>query len=446
MVDSIREVEVRSKLFYAFVFAIPFLRLATSHIPIPLTTAFIAIFAVKLALNMVQNNDEYLDGFRFVYLFLFIWIALAHSVNTIRFGFTFDEARLLAGRVSFAILVFMTYYVTRSFQDFSKVQRIVCFSVFLLSSLIIVFAVFHLDPFGVMTRHPRTYWGMSMPFNKTSAVPMSYGEFAIIVVSALPALTYSLNKTVDILSRKFAALSMIVILLAAFITQSRNTWLSLAVTFVSLFFLSQSKGHRSFLKVNAVLAGLAVITLSAFLLHDVISEFINGFVSSGVYRENVFNRLMSFRIGMELFLNNSLLGVGNSNIEKFTSVLHKHNIEIVMHNAFIDQLAGTGLAGFIPFLLIFIAAFFQLLKISRSENAQISIYGRLLLSSFIGSMCALQFYRGFFSEMLAVDLGLVMSLWDRYRYDICSTQLITKVATKHHFGHPVQEFYHGEEI
>jgi len=198
--------------------------------------------------------------------------------------------------------------------------------------------------------------------------------------------------------------------------------------------------------VNAVLAGLAVITLSAFLLHDVISEFINGFVSSGVYRENVFNRLMSFRIGMELFLNNSLLGVGNSNIEKFTSVLHKHNIEIVMHNAFIDQLAGTGLAGFVPFLLIFIAAFFQLLKISRSENAQISIYGRLLLSSFIGSMCALQFYRGFFSEMLAVDLGLVMSLWDRYRYDICSTQLITKVATKHHFGHPVQEFYHGEEI
>jgi len=67
------------------------------------------------------------------------------------------------------------------------------------------------------------------------------------------------------------------------------------------------------------------------------------------------------------------------------------------------------------------------------------------LSSFVGSMCALQFYRGFFSEMLAVELGLVMSLWDRYRYDICSTQLITKVATNDYFDHPAQEIYHGEK-
>jgi hypothetical protein len=436
---------VRSRLFYIFVFAIPFLRLATSHIPVPVTTVFVALFAAKLALNMVQNNDEYLDGFRFTYLFLFVWIALAHSVNTVRLGFTFDEIRLLAGRVSFAILVFMTYYVTRSFQDFNKVQRIVSYSVLLLSSLIIIFSIFHFDPFGVMTRHPRTYWGMSMPFNKTSAVPMSYGEFAIIVVSALPALTYSLNKNVNIVSIKFAAPSIIVILLAAFITQSRNTWLSVAVTFMSLFFLSQSKGHRSFMKVNAVLGGLSLITLSAFLFHDITVEFINGFVSSGVYRENVLNRLGSYRIGVELFLNNALIGVGNSNIEKFTGILHNQNIEIVMHNAFVDQLAGTGLVGFTPFLLIFAVAFYQLLKISRSENAQISMYGRLLLSSFVGSMCALQFYRGFFSEMLAVELGLVMSLWDRYRYDICSTQLITKVATNDYFDHPAQEIYHGEK-
>ena len=285
-----------------------------------------------------------------------------------------------------------------------------------------------------------------MPFNKTSAVPMSYGEFAIIIVSALPALFYSLNRNVDIVSRKFAALSLIVILLAAFITQSRNTWLSVSVTFISLFFLTKSMGHRSFIKVNAVLIGLSLITLTAFLFQDSTIKFINGFVSSGVYRENVLNRLGSFRIGVELFMNNFLTGVGNSNIEKFTGILHNQKIEIVMHNAFIDQLAGTGLAGFIPFLLIFIVAFFQILKISLSENAEISIYGRMLLSSLLGSVCALQFYRGFFSEMLAVDLGLVMSLWDRYRYDICSTQLSAQIFTNDHFDHPIEEICHGEKI
>lgn len=393
------------------------------NIPIPITVLFVVVFAVQLTADMVKANEEYLDDFRFLYMFLFLWLVMAHLLNTARSGFSFDEFRLLMGRVSFAVIVLITYYVIRELQDYTKVLRIFCYSVILLSTLIVIFAIFHLDPFGVMTKHPRVYWGASMPFNKTSAIPMSYGEFAIIVISAIPILVYSAIKKLDFFSSKFSIFAISMILLAIFITQSRNSWLSVSVTLSALIFLYRKRGELSFMKVNVILGAFSVIAISLIVFNDILIKFVDGFVGSDVYRNNVFNRLESFIIGIKLFLDNILVGVGNSNIKKYTSILHRGYAEMDLHNAFIDQLAGTGLLGFIPFLLLFVIALYQLLKISRSKNSQIAVFGRLLLASFIGNLCALQFYRGFFSETLAVEFGLVMSLWDFYRYELISQNI-----------------------
>jgi O-antigen ligase len=410
---------------------IPFLQFASHfYIPIPVTVLFVVVFTVQLIANMVVTNEEYLDGVRFLYMFLFLWIAVAHLFNTFRLSFSFDEFRLLLGRVSFAVIVLMTYYITRVLQDYTKILRIFCYSVVFLSGLIIFFALFHLDPFGVMTKHPREYWGISMPFNKTSAVPMSYGEFAIIVISAIPVLVYSAVKKLNIFSSTFSIFATSLIFGAIFITQSRNSWLSTSVTISALFFLYIKRRSLSFMKVNAILIVFSAIAMSIIIFNDIIIKFINGFIGTGIYRDNVFNRLESFIIGIKLFLHNIFVGVGNSNIENYTRFLHHRFQEIVLHNTFIDQLAGTGLFGFIPFLLLFIIALYQLLKISRSKNNQIAIYGRILLASFLGNLCALQFYRGFFSETLAVEFGLVMSLWDFYQKDIITAHNNLENVTK----------------
>jgi O-antigen ligase len=327
----------------------------------------------------------------------------------VRFEYSAGELRLLFGRLSFAVIVFITYYSVRSLGEYAKILRIFSYSVLIVSGMIILFSVFHLDPFQVMTRHPRIYWGVSMPFHKTSAIPISYGELGIVAISAIPALLYSLRRDIRVFPPGISLVALMLIVLAVFISQSRNAWVSVAATVVSVVLLYNRKGSNQLLKVTFASSFIAAVAVSLVLFWNVFTKFIVGFISTDIYQANVFNRLHSYALGIQLFLSNIMIGSGSSNLAKHISFYKGE--EDVLHNAFIDQLAGTGLFGFIPFLLLFIIAFRHLMKVSRSQNQLIAMYGRILMSSFIGTVCALQFYRGFLSETLAVEYGLLLSLW-----------------------------------
>jgi O-antigen ligase len=381
-----------------------------------MTAAFVIMFSVILLARVAINEGEYWDNARFLYIYVFLWLIIAHIVNALRFGLGFGELRLLFGRISFGVITFTTYYLVRNLHDYCKILRIFCYSVLVFSVIIVLASLLNIDPFGVMTKNPRVYWGKSMIFNKTTFLVISDGELGIIFVSAIPILIYSINRSVKLLSTRFAAFSMGLILFATFITQSRNVWLTVTTTLVALFSLQMAKISPKYLKACVVLTVVSCTVVVTFLFRDVLVLVIEGFTGTGVLRENVFNRFEFYIIGLRLFLNNMVLGVGSSNIMHYTGI-HRTK-EVVLHNAFVDQMAGTGLVGFIPFLLLFLLAFFQLFKALRSSDTDIAMYARLLLASMAGSFCALQFYRGFFPETLAVELGLVMALWDFYRYDL----------------------------
>jgi O-antigen ligase len=397
-----------ARLLYIFIFAIPFLGFSLP-VPVPLTAIFTAIFAIQLLMYIASPNDGMMNHFYFFSLFLLVWLCISHVINTVRFGYSPGELRLLFGRMSFAIIVFITYCNVRSVEDYAKILRIFSYSVLLLSGMIVLFSIFDLDPFHVMTRHPRIYWGISMPFHKTSAIPISYGELGIIAISAIPALLYSLRKDIRVFPPGVSIWALMLIVLAIFISQSRNAWVSVIATVASVFLLYKGNYSKQLFKVTLSLSLILTIAVSIFLFGNVFTKFIEGFISTDIYRANVFNRLNSYTMGMQLFLSNMMIGIGSSNVAKYISFYKGE--EDVLHNAFIDQIAGTGLFGFIPFILLFAVAFYQLMKISKSENQIIAIYGRLLMSSFIGTVCALQFYRGFLSETLAVEYGLLLSLW-----------------------------------
>jgi O-antigen ligase len=184
---------------------------------------------------------------------------------------------------------------------------------------------------------------------------------------------------------------------------------SVAATVVSVVLLYNSKGSNQLLKLTVASSFIAAIAVSLVLFWNLFTKFIDGFISTDIYQANVFNRLNSYTMGIQLFFSNIIIGAGSSNLAKHVSFYKGE--EDVLHNAFIDQMAGTGLFGFIPFILLFGFAFWYLVKISKSRNQLIAMYGRILMSSFIGTVCALQFYRGFLSETLAVEYGLLLSLW-----------------------------------
>jgi len=404
-----------ARLLHLFIFTIPFLGLALP-IPVPLTAFFAGIFAIQLLMYMATPHGDMVNHFYFFSLFLFGWLFMSHAINTVRFEYSAGELRLLFGRLSFAIIVLITYCNVRSVENFAKILRIFSYSVLLLSGMIVLFSIFHIDPFQVMTRHPRIYWGISMPFHKTSAIPISYGEIGIIAISAIPALMYSVRQDIKVFPSGASIAALMLIVMAIFISQSRNAWLSVIVTMASVIFLYRGKYSNTLVKAILSLSLVSIMAVSLFIFGNVFKKIIEGFISIDIYQANVFNRLYSYAAGIQLFLSNMIIGIGSSNVARYVSF--SKGEEDVLHNAFIDQIAGTGLFGFIPFILLFAVAFYQLMKISKSHNQLVGIYGRLLMSSFIGTVCALQFYRGFLSETLAVEYGLLLSLWKLHTTDM----------------------------
>ncbi len=365
---------------------------------------------------MVKPRQETVNLFFLISLSLFMWLSTSHAINFFRFGYSPGELRLFFGRLSFIIIALMTYSTIRTEEDFRKILRILSYSVLLLSGLIILFSVFHIDPFHVMTRHPRIYWGVSMPFHKTSAIPVSYGEVGIIAVSVIPALMYSVRRQVRVFDASASMAALLLILLAIFVSQSRNAWVSVLVSMSSVLLLRREKPPGQLVRAALFLFLGATGTVSLFYFKNVFEDVIQGFVSTDIYQANVLNRLHSYAMGIQLFLDNMAIGIGSANVAKYVGLFKGE--EDVLHNAFIDQLAGTGLFGFIPFALLFIIAFFQLARILRSKDHRIANYARILMSSLIGTVCALQFYRGFLPETLAVEYGLILSLWRLHAFDV----------------------------
>lgn len=397
-----------SKLYYFFVFVIPFLGISFP-IPVPTTAFFVAIFAFQLSLSLVKPRNEMVNYFFLITLSIFIWLILSHAINFVRFEYSIGELRLFFGRLSFIVIVMITYFTIRTVGDFQKILRVLSYSVLLLSGLIVLFSIFHIDPFHVMTRHPRIYWDISMPFQKTSAIPVSYGEVGIIAMSAIPAIMYSARRHIGVFSPSASMAALVLILLAIFVSQSRNAWVSVLACMSSVLLLQREKPSGQLVKVALLLFVGATGAVSLFLFGDFIENLIIGFISTDIYQANVLNRLYSYEMGVQLFLNNMTMGIGSANVAKNIGLFKGE--ENVLHNAFIDQLAGTGLFGFIPFVLLFTIAFYQLARISQSKNQGIAVYGRMLMCSLIGTVCALQFYRGFLPETLAVEYGLLLSLW-----------------------------------
>lgn len=395
-------------IYYFFVFVIPFLGISLP-IPIPITAFFALVFACQLSLSIVTPRNKMVNHFFLITLSLFFWLSMSHAINVVRFGFSIGELRLLFGRLSFIVIVMITYRMIRTEEDFQKILRVLAYSVLLLSGLIVLFSILHIDPFHVMTRHPRVYWGISMPFQKTSAIPISYGEVGIIAISAISAILYSAHRQIAVFSPVASVGALVLILVAIFVSQSRNAWVSVFACMASGLFLLRQKPSGQLVKASLFLFVAAAAAASLFHFKHFFKNMIMGFISTGIYQANVLNRLSSFEMGIKLFLNNMTIGIGSANVATYVGLIKGR--EDVLHNAFIDQLAGTGLFGFIPFTLLFAVAFFHLTRIIRSGSRRMSDYGRILMSSLIGTVCALQFYRGFLPETFAVQYGLILSLW-----------------------------------
>ena len=105
-------------------------------------------------------------------------------------------------------------------------------------------------------------------------------------------------------------------------------------------------------------------------------------------------------------------------------------IEAGIHNYFIYQLVSRGIFGFLPSVLTFLILILALIEMIYFAESQIRLISTCLLASLIGGIIELNFYRGFFPELLAIEYGIVFGL---YRIYSANTKVLTFLSREHNY-------------
>jgi O-antigen ligase len=355
----------------------------------------VGLLALALLWSLVTGKTAfYSNRYSRSILLLYLLLLLSDAVCMLKFG-SAPQAPYLAGRAAMAVIFLAGMALYPDTGTLQRLIRILCWSGFALSVITI------LQGFGVLTgafvHAPRLFFGVRLPFYKATGFDMSDGEFGIM---AVPVFLYCLLQHYGpsgIPPMKGRTLIALTTGLALLVTQSRSTWLGLALSLTAMTALLPKGRH------GRLVVGMAYLLGFTLLFTNVYGIIVEGLVSKGIYSENVYNRFRSYRGSLEFFLDSPLTGVGHGNathVEKGQQVL--------IHNQLLDQLASAGLIGFLPLAGLYATFFLFAFKAFRraTDPGTRGLVVWLTLSMLHASV-ELMLYRGFYSEHLPVYFALL---------------------------------------
>jgi O-antigen ligase len=321
---------------------------------------------------------------------------------------TWTELRHVIGRLVFFIFILTTHFVVNNQIKYIRVLRLLLVTVSILAMFTIICAIFNVNPFGAhASRNPRVFWSITMPTYRAIGIPMSYGEYGLIINSVLPLFIISLMRN-NFIVRRFSAMAGIIILfLALMITQSRNSWLATLIVIIFLIIFIICRRSNPYLKGATIFWGISTVIIVMVFLSNAFLFVYEGF-ALGKHASTFVNRLNTNTVAYEVFLEHWLFGAGHNKVSE--QIENQLGLNVVIHNGYLDQLASTGIFGFLPFILLLFLSFSILIKISLTGSTFWRPYALCLAASFAANMSVLLAYKGFFSETFAIEYGLMLSL------------------------------------
>lgn len=372
-----------------------------------LSGLIVLLLGLFLIPNLVRCQTVfYWNKYVFKILIVFLILIISDLLCALFFNPT-QQLLYLGARVATIVIFLAGLSFFPSLLNLRRIIKIYLWSIIILSLLTIAEGVSFIK-FGTRISPPRTFFGVKIPFNKTSGFDMSDGEFGIMVAPAFLYLLiqfFSKSGLKPLIGRIFM---IITIGLALFISQSRSAWLGLVLSIVAVIFMLPKKKTRKLLLFCAVVLGIVL------LLTNIFSFILEGFTGEGTYKKNVFARLNAYLLGWDYFKRNPLVGVGHGNA---TYMVFSRNI--LIHNQIIDQLASTGILGIIPLLALYIIFFRTALRLYRdAKDNEIRCFTIWITASMVHAFTELMLYRGFYSEHLPwyfAVLGILYSVQYGYK-------------------------------
>ncbi|HRJ98088.1 MAG TPA: O-antigen ligase family protein [Ignavibacteria bacterium] len=181
----------------------------------------------------------------------------------------------------------------------------------------------------------------------------------------------------------FYSVSLFLIILGLFLTQTRGVWLSTIVSF-GIFFIKRPK---------VIVPFISVLLIILVLFFDVINERVLTVVNFGKDVSSL-GRLQAWMASWILFMENPIFGHGFDAFRNMMENVFPVYFVVVTHahNTYLQILLELGLVGFLLYFSFFIKAFIYSFKYEKNEKSKDlqKFYDGLQLS-FIGLIIAFIF-------------------------------------------------------
>jgi O-antigen ligase len=262
------------------------------------------------------------------------------------------EISALMSCVSFLVLFFVTQVLVDSIERFKMALLVIVGSVAIATLYIL-----------------REWQNMSVVYGLSYRPGWVTGDPNYYSVSALlcmPIAFYLMRTRLSRTERWFclASLSMIVPGLA--LAASRGAFIGLGAGMV--LGVARSRGRlRTFIAVTALFVGIALL-----MPRSPIDRFLSP--SRGDARA-ASERMVLWRSGIHIFLENPVTGIGPHNFKRrIDSLIREKNLDLdrafIAHNTYIQIGAEQGLVGLIPFLAVIVGTFLTLERVRRRSRSR----------------------------------------------------------------------------
>ena len=323
-----------------------------------------------------------------------IWLIQIIVIKKISYDeILFREMKILN---LFVLLYFIAEVISRIFAvypegAFSNLKRLLLFSIFFISilkitdfeSLIkIIFAnifIISLISFAELIQYSLKFSDLisKVPFSEIRIdyfnYPLTTAEIKMISFFSVFPLLFIKEKL--LISKKYILMMIIPLFLSMLLTQSRNVFVGVFVSFLLFGIIANRKFLLSFIAVML----LAWIFLPAGMTNRVSSI-------ADINHSSNSARLSMWKVGLQMFYDHPLTGTADSHIREIYETYKKPESDaegVHLHNNYLMILATTGLPGFIAFAGLFLSIFLFQLKKYRTSTDNISkmlILGSILVS------------------------------------------------------------------
>lgn len=274
----------------------------------------------------------------------------------------------------------------------------------LLAGIAAIVAVTGLDIL-VPTRAPRTL-GITFPWFKTTGIPRSFGEQALILAVAL---AYLLAYWHRMGKRRRVLLTSACIIIVA-VGQSRNIYITAAAV-IAMWYLAVRPRRYTLVGVGILSCGLATFLVQQAFPLLVDTEIGRSIIGEGILQRNITARFSLVNEAMELVDKNEWQAlIGWSHQDWLTTIVNAQDATI--HNFFFSSVVFLGLIGSgFTIWAFFVRPLPRCIRLYRLRKGTASTpQTSFLLVAASGTLVSLNFYEGFFSLTLGFIVGVAWYL------------------------------------